>query len=139
MAVGQNQKLGIIFPIFPSFRFAIFSFFKKKFFDILNYRNSRSQMFFKVGVLKNFAIFIGKRLCWSLFFYQSCRPEASNFLKKETPAHLLSCEYWEVFKNSFLIEQLWWLLLKVGNSFDICFVLFSKSFKVFFFSFSRNI
>ena len=31
-------------------------------------RSSRSQMFFKIGVLKHFAIFTGK---------QSCRPEAS--------------------------------------------------------------
>ena len=30
-------------------------------------RSSRSQMFFKIGVLKNFAILTGKRLCWSLF------------------------------------------------------------------------
>ena len=28
---------------------------------------SQSQMFFKLGVLKNFANFIGKHLCWSLF------------------------------------------------------------------------
>ena len=31
------------------------------------YRSSRSQMFFKIGVLKNFAMFTGKHLCWSLF------------------------------------------------------------------------
>ena len=30
-------------------------------------RCSRSQMFFKIGVLKNFVIFTGKYLCWSLF------------------------------------------------------------------------
>ena len=30
-------------------------------------RNNRSQMFFKISVLKNFAIFTGKHLCWSLF------------------------------------------------------------------------
>ena len=30
-------------------------------------RSSRSQMFFKIGVLKTFAIFIGKHLCQSLF------------------------------------------------------------------------
>ena len=29
-------------------------------------RNSLSQMFFKIGVLKNFPIFIEKQLCWSL-------------------------------------------------------------------------
>ena len=34
-------------------------------------RSSRSQIFFKKGVLINFANFIGKQLCWSLF----CWPE----------------------------------------------------------------
>ena len=29
-------------------------------------RSSRSQMFFKKGVFKNFAIFTGKHLCWNL-------------------------------------------------------------------------
>ena len=32
-----------------------------------NYRSSRSHIFFKIGVLKNLAIFTGKYLCWSLF------------------------------------------------------------------------
>ena len=32
---------------------------------LLTYRSSRSQMFFKIGVLKNFANFRGKRQCWS--------------------------------------------------------------------------
>ena len=30
-------------------------------------RSSRLQMFFKIGVLKSFANFTGKHLCWSLF------------------------------------------------------------------------
>ena len=30
-------------------------------------RSSRSLMFFEIGVLKNFANFAGKHLCWSLF------------------------------------------------------------------------
>ena len=34
------------------------------------YRSSRSQMFFKIGVQKNFTMFIGKHLCWSLFLIQ---------------------------------------------------------------------
>ena len=37
-------------------------------------RSSRSQMLFKKGVLKNFTIFTGKHLCWSL--------RACNFIKK---------------------------------------------------------
>ena len=39
-------------------------------------RSSRSHMFFKIGVLKNFANFIGKHLCWSLFLIK---------FKKKTP------------------------------------------------------
>ena len=30
-------------------------------------RSNRSQIFFKIGALKKFAIFTGKHLCWSLF------------------------------------------------------------------------
>ena len=30
-------------------------------------KSSRSLMFFKIGVIKNFPIFKGKHLCWSLF------------------------------------------------------------------------
>ena len=30
-------------------------------------RNRRSQILFKIGVPKNFAIFTGKHPCWSLF------------------------------------------------------------------------
>ena len=32
-------------------------------------RSSRSQMFFKIGVLKKFVNFTGKRLRWSLRLY----------------------------------------------------------------------
>ena len=31
----------------------------------LSYKNSRSQMFFKIGVLENLAIFIEKQLYWT--------------------------------------------------------------------------
>ena len=33
-------------------------------------QNSRSQMYGKIGGLKNFANFTGKHLCWSLFSIQ---------------------------------------------------------------------
>ena len=29
-------------------------------------------MFFKIGVLKSFAIFTAKHLCWSLFLIKAC-------------------------------------------------------------------
>ena len=48
---------------------------KHSFVDLINlnlkrlhwFRNSRSQMFFKISVLKNFAIFTRKHWCWSLY------------------------------------------------------------------------
>ena len=36
--------------------------------------------------------------------------KAYNFIKK-SPQPKCSCEYCEIFKNSFFIEHLWWLLL----------------------------
>ena len=64
-------------------------------------------MFFKIGALKNFAILPGKHLCWSLFLRKL----------QETPTQVFSCEYWEIFKNSFFYRKpsLRWLLLIVVN------------------------
>ena len=45
-------------------------------------------MFFKIGVLEDFAIFTGKHLCLQVSF-------------KETPTQVFSCEYCEIFKKSF--------------------------------------
>ena len=46
------------------------------------------------------------------------RPEACNFIKKETLAQVFSCEFCEIFKNPFFIEQLWWLLLIQAGYFE---------------------
>ena len=35
----------------------------------------------------------------------------ANFIKKETLKQVLSCEFCEIFKNTFFTEQLRWLLL----------------------------
>ena len=37
--------------------------------------------------------------------------EACKFTKKETPTQVLSCEFYEFFKNTFLKEHFRWLLL----------------------------
>ena len=36
----------------------------------------------------------------------------SNLIKKETLAHVFSCKFWEIFKNTIFMEHPWWLLLK---------------------------
>ena len=48
--------------------------------EMLIFRSSRSQMFFKIGVPKNFAIFTGKHLFWPLqaFFYRTPAVAASR-------------------------------------------------------------
>ena len=50
-------------------------------------RSSRSQMFFKIGVLKKFAMFTGKHLCWSLFLIklQAFRCFPANITKLLRP------------------------------------------------------
>ena len=43
-----------------------------------NVRSSRLQMFFRIRGLKNFAIFTGKHLCWSLFLITNLLKRDSN-------------------------------------------------------------
>ena len=54
--------------------------------------------FYKKAVFKNFAIFTGKYLRWSLFSItlQVFRPAT---LFKKIPALVFSCEYCKIFKN----------------------------------------
>ena len=52
------------------------------------FRSSRLQMFYKIGVLENFAKFTGKRLCWSPFLLSFTH-------------HMLSCHLCEIFKNTY--------------------------------------
>ena len=54
----------------------------------------------KIGVRKNLAQSTEKRLCQSLF-------HANNFINKKTLAQLFSCEFCEIFKNTFFTEHLW--------------------------------
>ena len=35
------------------------------------------------------------------------KPEACNFIKKETLAQVFSCEFWEISENTFFTEHLW--------------------------------
>ena len=62
-------------------------------------------MFFKIGVLKNFALFTGKHLRWSLFLIklQARRPST---LSKRDSTQVFSCEYYEIFKKDFFYRTL---------------------------------
>ena len=66
-------------------------------------------MFFEIGVLKNFALFTGKHLCWSLFFNKTAgfRPAtACNFIKKRLKHRCVQVNIAKLLR----IEHLRWLL-----------------------------
>ena len=71
--------------------------------DRANKRSIRSQMFFKIGILKNFTIFTGKHLCWSvsLIKLQTFRLQHKCFPVK----------FVTFLKTPYFTEHLWWLLL----------------------------
>ena len=58
------------------------------------FRKQPPELFYKKGVLRNFAKFTGKHL------------EACKFIKKETPAQVFSCQFFEIFKNTFFTNFL---------------------------------
>ena len=65
-------------------------------------------VFFKEGVLRNFAKFARKHLCQSLFFNKDAGLQlVCNFIKKETLAQVLSCEFCEISKNTFFKQHPW--------------------------------
>ena len=53
------------------------------------------KVFHKKAVLKNFGIFTGKYLCWSVFFNKKAGLQVCSFIKKR------------VFKNTYFEEHLW--------------------------------
>ena len=91
-----------------SFSFLLRLFlYRKSMLSTNKNRSSCSQMFFKIVVLKNFTIFTGKPLRWSLFAgHQAC-----NFIKN-TPAQIFFVNIAKIFKTTFFREHFWWLLLK---------------------------
>ena len=56
------------------------------------------------GVLKNFANFTGKHLCWSLF-YEVVSLQPARFLKRDSNK-VSSCEVCKTFKNTYFYEYL---------------------------------
>ena len=75
----------------PNFPFHLLTINKKQSYKQNIERSSHQRCSVKNGVLKNFANFTGKHLCWSLF---------------NKVAGLFSCEICEIFKNTYLEEHL---------------------------------
>ena len=67
-------------------------------------------MFFKIDVLKNFANFTRKHVCWSLCLIK--------LHAKKAPTQVFSSEICEIFNNNYLEEHLQWLLLNYCIAFS---------------------
>ena len=63
-------------------------------------RSSNLKCSIKKGFLKTFPIFTGKHLCWSLFLKKPA------ILLKRDPAQVFSCEFCEIFKNTYFGKSL---------------------------------
>ena len=63
-------------------------------------------MSFKIDVLKNFAIFTGKHLCWSSFLIklQACKP--ANLLKRDPNTGAFFKKIAKFLRTVFFIEHL---------------------------------
>ena len=71
--------------------------FSKKYFCIIMLKSSRTQMFFITGAIRNLAKFTGKSYGLQPYF---------NLVPKESSTQVFSCEYCEIFTNSFFWRKL---------------------------------
>ena len=74
-------------------------------------RNSRTKVFFKIGVLKNFSALTGKHLCQSLFFNK----KTCNFIKKRLRHRCFPVKLAKFSWTSILKKICEWLLLNIAN------------------------
>ena len=95
--------------IFKVYFMKIFATAKASLVSIKNRcRSSHSQMFFKIGALKNFEIFTGKHFCWW-----------SLFLIKLQAFRCFPVNIAKFLRAAFFIEHFRWLLLQM-----LCFTLY---------------
>ena len=72
------------------------------------FRRCCSQIFFKIGALKNFAKFTGKDLCRSLIFDKvaDIRPATSFKKRHRYLTQVFFCKFWKILKNSLIYRTL---------------------------------
>ena len=77
---------------------------------LLIFRSSRPDVFCKKGVLRNFAKFIGKHLCRSLYLNKVANP---TLLKQRPQRRYFPVTFAQFLRKSFLTEHLGWLLVSL--------------------------
>ena len=82
--------------------------YRKVFKNGLFFKFSRSsclQIFLKIGILKSFANFTGKHLCWSLFL-KNLQAEGLQFHKKRLQRRYFPVKFAKFLRTPFLTEHL---------------------------------
>ena len=79
------------------------------------YRKSRLELFCKNDVLKNFAKFTGKHLCYSLFLNKVAGLSLAALSKKRLWYRCFPVNFGKFSRALFYIKYLWWLLLYLQN------------------------
>ena len=69
------------------------------------------EVFYKKGVLRNFAKFTGKHLCQSLFFHKVAGLRPATSLKKRLWYRCFPVNFAKFLRTPFVTEHLWWLFL----------------------------
>ena len=75
------------------------------------FRSSRPEVFCKKDLLRNFAKFIGKHLCHSLFFNKVAGLRPATLFKKRLWHRCFPVNFVKFLRTLFFTEHLWWLLL----------------------------
>ena len=81
------------------------------FCEVIIFRSSRSQMFFKIDVLKNFASFTGKHRCYSLSLIKLQVFRPATLLKRDSNTGAFSVKFVNFLRTPFFAEHLQWLFL----------------------------
>ena len=84
---------------------------QKKFCELILCRSSCPEVFCKKSVLRNFAKFIGKHLCQSLFFNKVAGFRAATLLKKSFWHRCVPVNFAKFLSVPFLQNTSEWLLL----------------------------
>ena len=82
----------------------------------LMYRNSRPEVFCKLGTLRNFTKFTGKHLCQGLFLNKVAGLRAANLLKKSFWHRCFSLDFAKFLRTPFFTEHLRRLLLNLSST-----------------------
>ena len=65
------------------------------------FRSSHPEVFCNKSALKNFTQLTRKPLYWGLFFNKVAGLRLVTLSKKKTPTQVFSCEFCEIFNNTF--------------------------------------